>query len=109
MKKLIILIGMLLLTGCGPYVEFQPPTGLLFTNVTAPLTLNVDDTKTVHREGKAKSYNVDYRGIGLTVGDNSLERALDRGLLRRAAYADYELLRVLGVFERWSVNVYGLK
>ena len=110
MKRLLaILFVMLFLQGCvsAPRAPFKPSTGLIYTNVKAPLTLNTDKTKLSTIEGMSSTTHVAVYYFSFAVGDAGLKKALRDGLLEKAAYADYEWTSILGMFGRLTVHAYG--
>lgn len=111
MKKAIaMLFVILLLQGCvsAPRAPFVPSTGVLFTDIKAPLSLEFDQQKLIKTHGEASTTHVAYYILSFSVGDASLNKALKDGLLKKAAYVDYEWLSVLGVYGKLKLNAYGL-
>lgn len=109
MKRLLtILFVIFLLPGCAnPRAPFKPSTGLLYTDIKAPLTLDFENQKMIKTQGAAMSTYVAYYFLSFSIGDNSLQKAIKDGMLEHAEYADYEWLCVLGMFGRMTVNAYG--
>ena len=110
MKKLLaILFVMLFLQGCvsPPEAPFKPSTGLIYTHVKAPLTVNVDKAKLSTTEGTSSTTHVAIYYFSFAVGDADLKKALRDGLLEKCAYADYEWTSILGMFGRLVVHAYG--
>ena len=110
MKKLFaILLATILLQGCvsPPDAPFQPSTGIIFTSIKAPLTLDTDKSKFSSIEGMASTTHVAFYYFSFAVGDASLEQAMKDGLLKNVAYADYEWVSLFGIFGRLTVHTYG--
>lgn len=117
MRKLFaILLVMLFLQGCASGVEpnapFMPSTGIIYTHIKAPLSLDVEKAEVSDKQGRASDFLVAYSIYGVGFGRAGLEEALQkvrRGdkALETANYADYEWFSILGVFNRLTVNAYG--
>jgi hypothetical protein len=97
-------VSICLLTGCmvAPVV---PPLGGVFNSTTAPLDLDMDNTKIGKKRGEASSFCI----LGLiSVGDASIKAAAEDGDITTVQHADYDYLNVLfGVFQRYTTIVYG--
>ena len=112
MKKIFAtLFVMLLLQGCvsAPKAPFVPANGILYTEIKAPLTTELTNQKVVKTYGTASTTHIAYYILNIAIGDASLQEAIKDGLLKNAAYADYEWLSVLGIYGKLKVNVYGEK
>lgn len=111
-KMLAILFVMLFLQACTlspPTVPFQPSQGVLYTDYTAPLTINFDKTKQVETVGLSETKHVAVYFFRFAFGDASLKKAIEEGELKNALYADYSWLNILSIFGRLEVRVYGEK
>jgi len=87
------------------HTPIMPPQGSVVSDVMAPLTgdiakIDLQTTKT----GTAVVKN--YLGI-ISVGDCSIETAAKNGGLKTINYADYKYFNVLGVYQEFTVIVYG--
>ena len=109
MKKLIgfkILAALIMsvMTGCVT-APFVPPQGFAFSQTTAPLDLEYEDTKIAGtKSGKAEVVSI----LGLvTVGDASSKTAAANGGITTIDHADYEHFNILGIFQKTTVIVYG--
>ena len=112
MKKIFAtLFVMLLLQGCvsAPKAPFVPSRGVIYTNIKAPLTTELDDSKVVRTFGEATTTHVAYYILSFAIGDASLQRAIKDGMLKNAAYADYEWFSILGIYGKLTINAYGKK
>ena len=117
MRKLFaILLVMLFLQGCALNVEpnapFIPSTGIIYTHVKAPLSLDIEEAKFSEKQGRASDFLVAFDVYGVGFGNAGLEKALQNVRkgnkeLEKAAYVDYEWFSVLGIFNRLTVNAYG--
>jgi len=110
-KVLAMLFVMLLLQGCvsAPNAPFKPSEGLIYTHYKAPLTTNFNKTQNVTTKGVSSVTQVAYYIFGFTIGDASLKKAVNDGYLKDALYADYDWMRILGIFGKLKVRAYGLK
>lgn len=111
MRKVIAsLFVMLFLQGCvsPPVAPFRPSTGVIYTDIKAPLSINKEQTKVSQIEGRASTTHVAIYYFSFAWDDADLRTALRNGLLEKAAYADYEWESVLGVFGRLTVHAYGV-
>lgn len=108
MKKLVIgaaLSGLsiFVLSGCLS-APFQPPTGGVFSNYQAPLSIDHNKTAITTKKGEASAICV----IGLiSFGDCSTQTAAQNGNLATIEHTDYEYLNVLGIFQKTTVIVHG--
>ena len=117
MRKLFaILLVMLFLQGCAsgakPNAPFMPSTGIIYTHIKAPLSLDVEKSEVSEKEGISSDFLVAYSAYGVGFGRAGLEETLQKvrrenKALETANYADYEWFSVLGVFNRLTVNAYG--
>jgi len=92
------------LTGCVR-APFVPPQGVGFSQTTAPLDLDYDNTQLAGtKQGTASVMNI----LGLiSVGDASSKTAAENGGISTIVHADYQHFNVLGVFQQTTVIVYG--
>lgn len=118
MKKLLTLIacigGLAILTGCNtsPAVApYKPPSGALFTQVKAPLTIDYDNTQAQPaKSGQAMAHFLYVPILGYLTfawGDSSLEEAAANGGISSVEFADYEEFNVLGIYRRSTVFAHG--
>ena len=96
---LTILAVALLLAGCSP-------RGFLFTKATMPLDINFSQAPkgSHHGRGNVKHlhYYVDVMWSSNAIGDIARQNGMET-----IHYAYLETLRVLGIFNRYTVHVYG--
>ena len=124
-----LLVGILLLAGCSPTqarMGVSPPRGRLFTRYKAPMRCRCSTPGGVARPkglkvGTASATSVAAPnipglggGLGLALrflsvgwGDVTAEAAARKAGIKEILYSDYELLSVLGVYNRATVFVYG--
>lgn len=107
MRKVSLALGLagfaMLLGGCYT-APIMPPMGAI-TSISAPLSAEYSPETTVStRSGRASTFAV----LGLvSVGDCSIEAAARDGGLRQVNHADYSYLNILGIWQRFTVKVYG--
>ena len=108
-KVFAILFVMLLLPGCvsAPKAPFAPSSGLFYTEIKAPLTTDFNKQKITKTYGQASSTHVAYYILSFAIGDDSINKAIKDGMLKNAAYADYEWFSILGIYGKLKVNAYG--
>ncbi len=91
--------AVLMFTGCGS-------TGILYTHVTTPLDTNMSQTPSgvSEVEGEVRELTL-YVGImwdSNAIGDIAKEYGMET-----VYYADLEQLRVLGIWNEYTVHIYG--
>ncbi len=96
---MVILASVLFITGCGTM-------GLIYSHVTHPLDMNMSQTPTGVQEEdgdiKELAFYVSFLWDSNAIGDIAKEHGMET-----VYYADIELLRVLGVWSRYTVHAYG--
>ena len=105
-SSLAIAAVTLLITGCagGLRAPFKPPVGTIYTGFTAPLGVELTDTKIGPRTGSAKTTSI----LGLfAFGDASIQAAAKNGGLKKVYHADYKYNNILGIFAETTVIVNG--
>ena len=103
--SLAITAAALLITGCTRLrAPFQPPVGNVYTNYTAPLGVELTDTKIGPKTGEAKTTSI----LGLVAfGDASIQAAAKNGGLKKVYHADYKYFNILGIIKETTVIVNG--
>ncbi|MEM7260504.1 MAG: TRL domain-containing protein [Planctomycetota bacterium] len=108
---ILTLLSGLLLAGCSiSRVPFHPAPGFVFTNVDAPLTLDLRGQSRGTKMGTSSAYFVGFPllpVLSVGIGDASLEAAMAEGGLTRVHYADYHQFQILGVFGNFEIRAYG--
>ena len=103
MATATITATVLMTTGCLR-APFQPPVGSAYTDYTAPLGVEVTDTKIGPKTGQAKTTSI----LGLVAfGDASIQTAAKNGGLKKVYHADYKYFNVLGIIQETTVIVNG--
>lgn len=109
MKKfcaLLLLLSLVSLSGCAGiyWTPIMPSTGMLFSEIKAPLDGDVADTDLGSRVGKATSKSV----LGwIATGDASIQAAARNGGITKIKHADYEFNNILGIYSEFTTVVYG--
>lgn len=116
MRKSLILAAAAALLGSscvGSFkAPFQPPTGAIFAQGKAPLSVDFDQTPVeTAASGQASTLFVcipfTYGSMSFAWDDASLERAARNGGVSKVQYADYEYFQILGLFGRMTVHARG--
>lgn len=90
------------LTGCAAY-STSPVTGILFTDVKAPVTATASDAPAL-KSGSAAVNSV----LGLiATGDASIDTAARNGGITKIHHVDYSSKNWLGIYAVYTVTVYG--
>lgn len=89
----------------------KPPSGILFTKVSAPLTpdangINVRDAALRSSATETMYIWEPILGTSWGFGDAAIEAAVRQHSNEEIAYADLEYLNVLGIYQSLKVNVY---
>lgn len=125
-RFLLLTIALAFLAGCGlkdGRVGVALPPGIIYENTIAPLTFKrsgpdrgasvvIPDNL---RRGEATAYSLDLGLPGIPGGfylssgwgRMDLQQALDNGGIGEVVYADGETLKILRIFTRTTIIVYG--
>lgn len=94
-----LMAGILLFSGCAP-------TGILYTHTKIPLDTNMSRTTTAGKgaSGDLKhiSFYVNVMWDSNAIGDIAKENGIET-----VYYSDLEILKVLTVWNQYTVHVYG--
>jgi len=104
----VALVGLLCVfaVGCAEFgrAPVMPPVGLIYTDVTAPLDVDLDRTQLGTKSGRASASSI----LGLfATGDSSTAAAARNGGLRVINHADYKMTSILSLFTTHTTIVYG--
>lgn len=93
-------LTLLFTTGCA--MAMSPVSGVLYTKVDAPFTVNADaDAK---KSGSATCTSI----LGLVAtGDASISAAAKAGGITKIHHVDYKSHSILGVYAEFTTIVYG--
>jgi hypothetical protein len=93
-----------MLAGCSLVAPVVPPTGVIYTDISAPINTYVANTAISGKVGRASSKDI----LGLVAwGDASVRAAADEGGLTTVDHIDYEFFNVLFFFSKYTTIVYG--
>jgi hypothetical protein len=103
-----------LLSGCVSYTApVKPPRGGLFESYKMPLTVNVNGNPcgpSVTKHSKSQTFfiwDILFTRVQVAWDDATISKIAREGEIEEISYADYEFLNVLGIFAKFTVNVYG--
>ena len=105
MRYVLLLVLAVVCVGVvGCYsTPIMPPTGWVYSEFKAPLDPNLEKT-TLGKPGVALTTSI----LGMVaLGDCSIEAAAKNGNLKTINYADYEYYNILGIYQKFTVKVYG--
>ncbi len=111
----ILLMCVMTVLGCvtppiaAPVV---PPTGIIYTQYTAPLMTDFENSEAAgSRKGSASAkylmIPIIQNLISFTWGDASIDAASRDGNLSKVTSADYEFFSILGIYAELTVTTYG--
>lgn len=101
---LLLVCGLLTTLGGCVLAPVVPPVGLAFANITAPLDPNAAATPAVSKVGVASCYSI---ANIIAFGDCGLAAAAQNGHLSKMEYADYQFTNVFGIYQKFTLRVYG--
>ncbi len=102
MARAAVIVLVLLATGCM--------RGLIYTNVTQPLTTHFGETPVVqngYEKGDVKQLRYSY--FHLIWDDNAIGALAKRAGFSEVYYADLQTISILGIWTQYRVRVYGTK
>lgn len=107
MRLFVAMLGLVLwvgATGCVYYnAPVVPPIGL-FSDIKAPMDVDLDQSKLGSKVGRTEVKNV----LGVfSWGDASIATAAKNGKIKTLRHADYDYFSFLGIFTRFTTVVYG--
>ena len=100
---LLLAVGLCVgMVGCYT-APVMPPSGWVYSEIQAPLDLNLEKTS-LGKSGEASTTCI----LGLVAtGDCSVQAAANSAGLTTINHADYEYYNILGVYQKFTVRVYG--
>ena len=92
-----------------PIAPVIPPSGILFSDVHAPLTTQIDKPKATTKQASRQTwyFREPFFLTSYAGGDVSIEKTAAEAGIKEVVRADYEHLQVLGLFGRMRITVYG--
>jgi len=106
MKKLVCCIfASAFLFGCtNMSAPVMPPSGLIYQNISAPLDVDMEETKAPSKSGRASSYSILWL---FAWGDCSIATAAKDGDIKIIETADYEYTNFLGIYQSFTLVAHG--
>jgi len=105
LKTILLTTGLLslfVLSGCGVIAPVVPPTGLLYTDMQAPITTGPAEVGTKRGEASVTAI------LGLiSTGDGSVAAAARNGRISKVSRVDYTYDNILGLYQKYTTIVYG--
>ena len=81
-----------------------PPTGLIFSDIKAPISIGGTNKELGSKMGKAVSESI----MGAVAwGDCSIYSAAKQGGITRIHHVGYEYFNVIGAYQKFTTVVYG--
>lgn len=96
---LAVLVVILFLAGCSP-------RGFLFTKTTMPMDVDFSETPDGSHYGEGKIKHLHYY-VDVVWGSNTIGDIARQNGIETIYFADLETLSVLGIFNLYTVRVYG--
>ena len=97
--------------GCAVcHAPVVPPTGLLVTEISAPMTTDFHRTPVCAKQGSVETTffrEPILTGLSFSWGEAGIREAAANGGLTTVEYADYHVTMILGVFGKFRVIAYG--
>ncbi len=116
-QRKVLLAGLclllLFLTGCLSVgrISNRTLTGLLFTKIKVPYTVNLDNTPAGLNpsEGKVLQINEPFSGYGFytRVDSNAIGDIAQKHGLKKIYFADLEIFSILGIWRHEKIYIYG--
>jgi hypothetical protein len=88
-----------LVAGCG--------VGIIYTHKKEPLTLDMHKTMVVQTEGMGDIKHIQVWHIGVAWDSVAFGDIAKKNGLKELYFADLETLRVLGIWNQYTVHLYG--
>jgi hypothetical protein len=90
---------MLLITGCG--------AGIIYTHTVTPLTLDMHHTKVVQTGKTGDIKHIQIGRIGVAWDSVAFGDIAKKYGMKELYFADLETLKVLGIWNQYTVHLYG--
>jgi len=92
------------LTGCFFAAPVIPPSGMFFSDIKAPMDIDMNKTPVAAKSGEAMTTSI----LGLVAtGDCSIKAAAQAGGITTIESVDYKYYNVLGVYQTFTTIVHG--
>ena len=106
LKRVLVLAVLSVLfvaSGCQ-LAPVQPPLGMIFSQIRAPVDIDCDNTDLGSKVGQAGAVSV----LGLiAVGDASVQAAARQAGITTVKHLDYEFMNILGLYTNMKITAYG--
>jgi len=97
-----VLVVIIFTTGCGHI----SPRGAIYTHITTPLDINLSQTPSGTDDGEGDIKHFSYR-VHVMWDSNAIGDIAKRNGLETIYFADLETLKILGLWNRYTVHVHG--
>ncbi len=88
-----------LLSGCGK--------GIIYTHTMEPLSLDMYQTKVVQSEGTGNIKHIQVSPVGVAWDSVAFGDIAKKNGMNELYFADLETFQVLGIWNRYTVHLYG--
>jgi hypothetical protein len=88
-----------LFSGCG--------TGIIYTHIRQPLQLDLHQTRVVPTEGMGDIKHIQLPYVGIAWDSVAYGDIAKKHGLNELYFADLETLKVLGIWNRYTVHLFG--
>jgi hypothetical protein len=89
-----------LLFGCGA-------SGLIYTHTLQPLTLDMHNTRVATTSGEGDIKHIHFWAASVAWDSNAIGDIARKKGLQEIYFADLETLKILGIWNQYTVHVYG--
>lgn len=92
------------------YAPVAPPAGFIVTSIKSPLTVNFNGNPVGDNLKKSTFSRTNWVGIGsyeFAFGNVDIGRIAKNAGITEISYADYKITSILGLWARFTVNIYG--
>ncbi len=96
---LAALISAMLLSGCG--------MGMIYTHTLSPLTLDMHHTPMIQNADQGDIKHIQVQMLGVAWDSAAIGDIAKKHGMKDVYHADLETLRVLGIWNQYTVHVYG--
>jgi hypothetical protein len=96
---LVVVALALLISGCG--------AGIIYTHTVAPLSLDMHQTTVVQSEKTGDIKHIQVGWIGVAWDSVAFGDIAKKNGMNELYFADLETLKVLGIWNQYTVHLYG--
>ncbi len=100
-----IMLLLLTMTACGQL----HPRGLIYSHITKPLSVNFSKTQVDlnNSDGNIKHVHIPFVKVDIIWSSNAIGDIARENGMETIYYADIDNLSILGIWNRYSVHIYG--